>query len=142
MKFIYLRLLFVFSAAFILISSQSQTTKKIHGTALQKVKVSFTDIEAYNQLYPQIKTKGRQIKNHFEKFPEIPFDYNNVVFEAPKGSFSEAFQQTKDPGPEPEIDFQGLDEYSETQALDLVLQQLLVFPLLQLALPDCILHPT
>lgn len=110
MKFIHLRFLLLFLITLFLVPAQSQIFKKTSGVALQQAKVSFADMKAYDQLYPNLKTKGRQIENHFEQFPEIPFDPEKVVYKAPKGSFAEAFQQSKDPGPEPELDFQGLDD--------------------------------
>lgn len=110
MKLLLLRLLVVLPVLFYFIPSQSQIPAKTHGTVLQKVKVHFADIEVYDHLYPQLKTKGRQIENHFEQFPEIPFYPEKVVYKAQQGSFAEAFQQSKDPGPEPELNFQGLDD--------------------------------
>ena len=110
MKFIHPRILLLFLIALFWIPTQSQIFKKTSGVALQQVKVSFADMKAYDQLYPELKTKGRQIENHFEQFPEIPFDPAKVVYKAPQGSFAGAFQQSKDPGPTPEQDFQGLDD--------------------------------
>jgi len=110
MIFIHPRILLLFLIALFWIPTQSQTFKKTSGVALQQAKVSFAEMKAYDQLYPELKTKGRQIENHFEQFPEIPFNPEKVVYKAPQGSFAGAFQQRKDPGPTPEQDFQGLDD--------------------------------
>jgi PKD repeat protein len=86
----------------------SQT--KFKGIAEKCVKISFQEIEEYNNLYPVFRTEGRQIQNQFETLPETPFDPNKIIYKAPKGSFSEAFRQQKDPSPAPEVDFSGLDD--------------------------------
>ncbi|MEZ5145790.1 MAG: hypothetical protein R2759_01580 [Bacteroidales bacterium] len=109
MKFIHPRILLLFLIALFWIPTQSQIFKKTSGVALQQVKVSFADMKAYDQLYPELITKGRQIENHFEQFPEIPFD-PAWWFTKPLKAVLQEHQQSKDPGPEPELDFQGLDD--------------------------------
>ena len=100
--------LFLLGLFAMLITTQAQQYKSVKGTALFKYKRSFADIEEYNNLYPNTKTKGRQIKNEFEKYPEFTIDPSQVIGIAPKlqpGTFNK-----KELSPAPDKDFQGLDD--------------------------------
>ena len=100
--------LFLLGLFAMLITTQAQQYKSVKGTALFKYKRSFADIEEYNNLYPNTKTKGRQIKNEFEKYPEFAIDPSQVIGIAPKlqpGTFNK-----KELSPAPDKDFQGLDD--------------------------------
>jgi hypothetical protein len=82
---------------------------KIHkGSAIHQVKISFSEIEEFDKQVPKNLLR-REIKNEFEHFPEIPFNPEKIVYQAPKLSHL-PYWETKEPSPLPEIDFLGLDD--------------------------------
>ncbi|MCB0806293.1 MAG: T9SS type A sorting domain-containing protein [Bacteroidales bacterium] len=79
------------------------------GKQLTRIKKSFSEVEEDNALFPQFKSKGRRIQNEIEKYPEMEPDQNNILYQAPKGKFK-VTQTSKDPSPQPDADFLGLDD--------------------------------
>lgn len=77
-------------------------------TAVEQVKISFSEIEKYDKQLPK-KLLRREIKNEFENFPEIPFNANKIVYQAPKLSYLPNWN-IKESSPLPEIDFLGLGD--------------------------------
>ena len=99
---------FVLVLNFCAFSLSAQNSKVYKGSAIHRVKISFSEIEEYDKHVPKNLLR-REIKNEFEHFPEIPFDPEKIVYKAPKLSHL-PFWEAKEPSPLPEIDFLGLDD--------------------------------
>ena len=85
---------------------QDSTTYK--GTAINQVKISFSEIEEFDRHVPKNLLR-REIKNEFKSFPKIPFNPDKVVYKAPKLDFLPEWE-TKEPSPLPEINFLGIGD--------------------------------
>ena len=79
------------------------------GTQLHSFKKNFKEMVEQDKLYPEMKTSGRKIKNNFEKYPDQPFDENNIAYLAEKGQYQTTMLQ-KEMSPPPDKDFLGLDD--------------------------------
>ncbi|MCD4730451.1 MAG: choice-of-anchor J domain-containing protein [Bacteroidales bacterium] len=86
----------------------AQDYKIYKGSAIHQVKISFSEIEEFDKQVPKNLLR-REIKNEFKHFPEIPFNPEKIVYQAPKLSHS-PYWETKEPSPLPEIDFLGLND--------------------------------
>lgn len=86
-----------------------QNPETLQQNVVFRSKVCFTDLVEYDKLYPELKPQGRRIKNILEWVPTKAIDPAEIVYTAPSlknGTVPEA----KDPSPEPEADFQALDD--------------------------------
>ncbi|MEZ5082230.1 MAG: T9SS type A sorting domain-containing protein [Bacteroidales bacterium] len=89
--------------------SFSQTYQTYKGQVMERTTKTFQEMDEFDKLYPELKTKGRQIKNEIDKYPDLPLDKNNIIYMAPKGFYNNSFTP-KDPSPAPDADFLGLDD--------------------------------
>ena len=94
---------------FFLSNSFSQTYETYKGQVLERTTKTFQEMDDIDKLYPELKTKGRQIENEIDHYPDLPLDENKIIFQAPKGFYNASFTP-KDPSPAPDADFLGLDD--------------------------------
>ncbi len=90
-------------------AADSQDYEIYKGKQLTRIKKSFKDIEEADKLYPELKFKGRRIKNKIDEYPELPIDTKDIVYQAPKQPLA-FLNPAKDPSPAPDADFLGLDD--------------------------------
>jgi len=88
---------------------KTQNYEKYKGTQLTRTKTSFKEIEETDRLFPELKFKGRRIKNKIDEYPELPIDTENIIFQAEKHS-NIFLNPPKDPSPAPDADFLGLED--------------------------------
>lgn len=89
--------------------SEGQEYEKYIGKQLSSVKKSFKDIEEDNRIYPELRSKGRRIKNNLEAYPELPIEAENIIHQADKMPLN-FLNPVKSPSPPPDADFLGLDD--------------------------------
>ncbi|MFU8844967.1 MAG: hypothetical protein ACNA7V_14275, partial [Bacteroidales bacterium] len=100
----------LFTCCGVLISStHGQVVMTGKGLPEAVAKVSFSDIVAYDVLFPVKSGKGRRIENAIRQFPEMPVDMNKIVFSEPARDKSEVLI-LDEPSPLPEVDFHGLED--------------------------------
>ncbi|MCF8368613.1 MAG: T9SS type A sorting domain-containing protein [Bacteroidales bacterium] len=108
-----LKLKIVFAICFIsflftnaAIPQQYETYK---GTCLDRLSRDFKEVVEFDQLYPELKPRGRRIQNEIEKYPDLPIDPLKIIYQAPK-NFGNNSLTPKEQSPAPDADFLGLDD--------------------------------
>lgn len=90
-------------------AGNAQDYEKYKGTQLSSVKKSFKDIAEDDKLYPELKMKGKRIKNKIGIYPDLQVNEDEIVFQAEKKPLN-FLNPTKDPSPAPDKDFLALDD--------------------------------
>jgi PKD repeat protein len=87
----------------------AQQYERITGTSDFSIRVNFKDIQEYDRLFPTEKTRGKQIKNEMEEYPELPVDLGKVIYRDKKrvGDFHPT---SKEQSPIPDRDFLALKD--------------------------------
>jgi PKD repeat protein len=106
-KYVLLLLLaFVFS---VFNQVSAQISERFKGSSIQKAKVTFSQIEAYDKQQP-IPEKKMKTPNKKLIYPEFPIDGKKILFEEKPSSGSINMNAPKDPSPLPDANFLGLDD--------------------------------
>ncbi|MBN2174495.1 MAG: PKD domain-containing protein [Bacteroidales bacterium] len=91
------------------VNGTTQQYQGIKGKSDFSIKVNFKDLVELDKLLPAQKTKGRQIKNEFEKHPDLPINTDKVIFrESVKPQYYNP--SFKEDSPLPDMDFLALKD--------------------------------
>ena len=108
MKKFILLLLLSFTIA-LLNSGYGQISEKFTGTSIQKAKVTFSQIEAFDKQQPapekQMKRPNKEII-----YPEFTIEGKEILFKEKNTTSSLNLNSPKDPSPLPDADFLGLND--------------------------------
>lgn len=87
----------------------AQEYEKYKGTQLSRTTTSFKDIVEADMLYPELRFKGRRIKNNIDEYPDLPIHEKDIVYQAEKTPLA-FLNPAKEQSPAPDDDFLALDD--------------------------------